>query len=218
MVHVKSTTPPEPGFGPAQSAEEASRLLQQAHSGDGAALGQLFARYQQRVQRIVRLRMGLQLRTAMESTDLVQETYLAAVRGFPGFEGRERGSFVHWLARIAENQVRDAGDRWSTQRRDLARAVRLEPARDESGAGSAPGPLADEPSPSEQAAQRELREVYDACVAELPPRQREIVILRDYELLEWPQIASAIGANTHAAQELHRRAQLKLAAILEARW
>lgn len=217
MVGVKPPRPLEPELDGAPGAEESAALLRQAQGGDGAALGELLARYHERVQRIVRLRMGPSLRAAMESTDLVQETHLAALRGFRAFEGRERGSFVHWLARIAENQVRDAADRWSAQRRDLARELRLDSARDASGAGAAPADARAEPSPSEQAARRELREIYDACVAELPPRYREIVLLRDYELLEWPEVAVALETNAHAAQELHRRAQLKLAGILEER-
>ncbi|MBM3976339.1 MAG: sigma-70 family RNA polymerase sigma factor [Planctomycetes bacterium] len=186
--------------------------------GDDGALGELFARYRERVLRIVRLRMGPGLRAAMESTDILQETYAAALRGFPAFSGSERGTFVRWLARIAENQVRDSADRWSAQRRDLAREERLDAGRTAESTAGAADPIDAQPSPSEQLTQRELRAVYDTCVAELPERQREVVLLRDYELLEWPAVAELLGATPHAAQELYRRAQLRLAALLEARW
>lgn len=207
---------PAPDFGPAPLLLESADLLRQAQAGDRAALGALFERYEERVKRIVRLRMGPKLRGVLESVDLVQETYLAAARGFDGFQGKERGSLIHWLARIAENQVRDAADRWSAARRDSDREVSFG-SRGASSAGGAREPADRGASPSEEAAQKELREVYDACVAELPLRYREIVILRDYELLEWPEIVVHTGGSAHAAQELHRRAHLKLAGILESR-
>jgi len=209
---------PTPGFelDPAPDSQESIELLRRARDGDRAALGLLFARYEDRIRRIVRLRMGPKLRGVLESVDLVQETYLAAARGFDGFQGGERGSVIHWLARIAENQVRDAADRWSRARRDVEREVRLA-GPDASSAGGGREPVDRGRSPSEEAARRELREVYDGCVAELPPRYREIVLLRDYELLDWSEIVPLTGGSVHAAQELHRRAQLKLAGLLEAR-
>ncbi len=215
MALVPATPPSEAAFEPVPSAEESLELLRQARAGDRAALGELLERHRERLRRIVRLRMGAGLRGVLDSVDLVQETYLAATRGFPGFEGEARGSLIHWLARIAENQVRDAADRWSAQRRDHAREISL------GGQGSASGEAREapgrDPTPSEEAGARELRELYDACVAELAPNHREIVLLRDYELCEWPEVAARLGAGVHAAQELHRRARLRLAEALERR-
>lgn len=190
--------------------------MRQARAGDQAAFGELFGRCHERVMRVVRLRMGRDLRATLESVDLAQETYLAALRDFHAFRGECAGTFLHWLARIAENRLRDSADHWQAQRRDRDRELPLGAVGVGSGAlGSDAIPWRG-PSPSEQVAANELREAYDACVAALPERQREAVLLRDYEGLAWPEAALALGCTPHAAQQLYYRAQMRLGACLDA--
>jgi RNA polymerase sigma-70 factor, ECF subfamily len=203
-------------------------LVRRGQQGDRAALGELFARYQDRVRRIVSIRMGSQFRGLLDSLDLTQDTWMAAMRGLPGFEPRDHGSIIRWLARIAENQVLDAADRVHAARRDRRReraADELGAASGDAGVGAGAGagaaaifPAASCPSPSEAATQRELREVYDACVAELPDPFREVVLLKDYSLLDWPEVREQLGRpSVHATQELYRRAQLRLGELLRRR-
>jgi RNA polymerase sigma-70 factor (ECF subfamily) len=203
---------------PPLDAQESAHLIQRARAGDDAAFGALFSRCHDRVLRIVRLRMGSQLRSSLESADLVQDTYAAALRGFPAFRGDAPQDFLRWLARIAENQVRDCVDHLAAQRRAREREVPLDALAPGSNASGSIALAGREPSPSEQAAYGELREVYDACVAELPERQREVVLLRDYECQDWGRVAEELACSAHAAQQLYHRAQLKLAERLEARW
>lgn len=198
--------------------EASVQLLRQARAGDQAAFGELFGRCHERVMRVVRLRMGSDLRAALESVDLAQETYLAALRDFSAFRGEEPGTFLHWLARIAENRVRDSADHWKAQRRTRDRELPREALGGSSNRSGAFGLPAVGPSPSEQVAANELRAAYDACVAELPERQREVVLLRDYEGLGWAEAAELLGSTLHAAQQLYHRAQMRLAERLEDQW
>ena len=58
-----------------------------------------------------------------------------------------------WLARIAENEIRDQADYHGRQRRDAARRVSLE-ASPEAAALAARGPVADEPARARRAGAR----------------------------------------------------------------
>jgi RNA polymerase sigma-70 factor (ECF subfamily) len=202
---------------PPPGLAESLDLVRRGQQGDRAALDELVARYQDRVRRIVGIRMGQQFRGLLDSLDLTQETWMAALRGLSGFEPRGHGSIIRWLARIAENQVLDARDRVQAARRDRRRE---QPAA-EAAASEDTGvllPAAADPSPSEVASQRELRATYDACVAALDPVHRDVILLRDYSLLDWPEVREQLGRPTvPATQELYRRAQLKLGELLRQR-
>jgi RNA polymerase sigma-70 factor (ECF subfamily) len=202
--------PADPHDAPPELGESVD-LVRRAQDGDRDALAALVLRYQDRVRRLVRIRMGPKFVGVLDSVDLAQETWLAALRGLQGFRLRDHSSIIAWLARIAENQVLDAADRLNTAKRDRRREVPL------SGDHSGAGPARDG-SPSEEASRRELKTIYDACVAELPPEWREVVLLREYSLAEWPAICAQLGSpNVHATKQLYRRAQLRLGALLKER-
>lgn len=191
---------------------ESLDLLRRGQQGDRQALEALVARYQDRVRRLVSIRMGAQFRGLLDSLDLAQETWMAALRALPDFEPRDHGSLIRWLARIAENQVLDAADRVHAARRDRRRE---QPAGEGTLGGLPPAPG---PTPSEDAGRRELRAAYDECVAGLPETWREVVLLRDYALLDWPEIGEQLGRpGVRATQELYRRAQLRLGETLRRR-
>jgi DNA-directed RNA polymerase specialized sigma24 family protein len=56
------------------------RLVTLAQAGDESALDRLCNVYGERVRRIIRLRMGKELRSKMESMDLVQDAFISALR------------------------------------------------------------------------------------------------------------------------------------------
>jgi DNA-directed RNA polymerase specialized sigma24 family protein len=63
---------------PARTAIERTReLVVLAQQGHRTAADRLFSVYGDRVRRMVRLRMGDELRQRMESTDLVQEVLIS---------------------------------------------------------------------------------------------------------------------------------------------
>lgn len=198
---------------------ESVELVRRSREGDRAAFGVLADRYQDRVRRIVRIRMGTQFRGLLDSLDLTQDTWVAALKGLPDFEPRDHGSIIGWLARIAENQVLDAVDRAHAAKRDRRRE------RPTGAEGTTSGdaladvlPAAPGPTPSEDATRHELREAYDACVAELTGPFRDVVLARDYSMLDWPAVCAQLGRpNVHATQELYRRALLKLSELLRRR-
>ena len=81
-------------------------LVRRAKGGEEEALGSLFARYYPRVSKIVRLRLGKTLLGVLDATDILQETFVAAIKAFKRFELRDEASVINWLSRIAERKIR----------------------------------------------------------------------------------------------------------------
>ena len=125
------------------------------------------------------------------AADVVQETWLAAIRGLHGFEGR--ASLRSWLIGIALHQARRRG----------GRDARVQPVADLEAAGGPggwpverfrgpgdrwPGHWTTVPAdwstlPEERLVGGEVMDAARAAIDALPPRQRDVVVLRD--VLGW---------------------------------
>jgi DNA-directed RNA polymerase specialized sigma24 family protein len=69
-------------------------------------------------------------------------------------------------------------------------------------------------TPSDQAFRSEVRALLDEVVASLPESYREVIVLRDYQGADWPEVARALATpSLHAAQQLHQRAWIKVRAL-----
>lgn len=190
-------------------AQGSMLLLAQAQGGDPAALEALIRRYQDRLHRIVSIQLaGSALRRELDSMDVVQGTFQAALPKIGDLRPTSAASLLSWLALIATNRIRDAHARRTTLRRDAAREVPLE-ASQVRGRGI-DLPPARVPSPPEAAMMSEVRSLLDAEVARLPEDQRRVVVLRDYCGEGWERIAAELDREVGAAKQLHQRAWIEL--------
>lgn len=194
-------------------------LVRKAQAGDSAALDELFDRYHDRVRRIVRIRLRQKytdLLWRMESVDIVHDAYQVAWRKLSEFEPRGPGSILNWLARIAENQIRDARAYLHAGVRDVRREVPLEPPEGASRSRAAER-SAEITRPDERAARAEIREIVDDALSELSDEHREVILLRDYCGGEWQELAETLQRSVGATQALHRRAWIRLRTIVRPR-
>lgn len=159
------------------------------------------------------------------AADVVQETWLAAIRGLDGFEGR--ASLRSWLTSIVLNLARRRG----------ARDARVRPVAELSAGNEAPGgwspdrfrgagerwpghwavaPADWSTSPEERLAGREVREVAQAAIDALPPRQRMVVLLRD--VLGWTsaEVCDALDLSSGNERVLLHRGRSVVRRSLEA--
>ena len=191
-------------------------LLRRAQGGDGGAVDQLFSRYYERVRRIVRLRLSPRLRRRVDSGDILQETFAAAVSAFDRFEVRDEASFINWLARIAQHQIFAAADHHTAQKRDTRREVPLV-TRDESGAIGLE-PAATGLTPIDALSRAEQTRMVEDCIAELPETYRELIILRDYAGAPWETIAEETDRpSAAAARMMHATALIELGRLVRER-
>jgi RNA polymerase sigma-70 factor, ECF subfamily len=147
-----------------------AELMRRWQRGDAAAFEELVCRWQAPIARFLAHQVG---RTELVA-DLCQEVFLRVFRA--GSRYRATGAFSTWLYQIALNVARDAGRR---QRRQP------EPLNDHEPA---------EPGQSEAyCEQKEMAEAVAAALAELPPAQREVLVLRHYEGMNFEEIARVLG-------------------------
>ncbi|MFO1010603.1 MAG: sigma-70 family RNA polymerase sigma factor [Planctomycetota bacterium] len=187
-------------------------LVLRAQKGDRAALDALVARYRDRVLRIVRARLGAKLRERVDSEDILQETFLTAVRKLDSFEMREEASLIRWLARLAEHQITAAADFHGARKRDQGRDVSLSGG---STGGAESGTrffhATDSTQPLARIANEEEQRRVEACVAELADEYRELILLRNYAGASWEAIAEETGRpSAAAARMMHARALVEL--------
>ena len=182
-------------------AEISRELLQQAKAGSPEALNRLYERCAGRLLALIRLRLGKDLRSRLESRDILQATLLKSLEHLNDLNGNETRSLMAWLARIAEHEIRDCADFHHRQRRDAARESALDDA--------APLPALTRSALSrvilnEQAAQLET------ALESLSETHREVIVLRKFEELSFAEIATRLGKSEDACRMLLARAMTAL--------
>src|SRR5262249_58055391 len=101
--------------------QETTALLERARGGSPDALNALYSRVAGKLLPLIRLRLGPSLRAEVESRDILQAVLLKSFQRMGQFEGAAAGSLMAWMARIAENEIRDRADYQGRARRDAAR-------------------------------------------------------------------------------------------------
>jgi len=132
-----------------------------------------------------------------DARDVVQETYLRAYKGIGKFRGDAQ--FSTWLYRITANcAATHLGKRRKHRHDEL---LEDGPYLDRSG----------DRDPSARADASDLRARLDDALADLPPKLRAVVLLRDVYDLPHEAIAAELGITESAAKvRLHRaRRQLR---------
>lgn len=173
------------------TSADLARFVELARRGDREAFDQL-VRLTHRDTYALALRLT---GNEEDARDVVQEAYLRAYRALPRFRGDAQ--FTTWLYRITANSASTLLDR-SVRHRHAE--LRVDDPVYESRADLDPVQHADASS---------LRARLEQAVAELPPRLRQVVVLRDVYNLSHEQIAAELGITETAAKvRLHRARRL----------
>jgi RNA polymerase sigma-70 factor (ECF subfamily) len=177
-----------------------AELVERALLRDEAAFRSIMQSNNRRLYRIAR---GI-LRNDSEAEDVVQETYLRAFTHLESFRGGS--SLATWLARIAMNEAlgRLRRQRPSVDLDTLAPGV-LE-------AQIIPFPLsAPSEDPEKSMAQREIQQVVEHAIDELPDAFRIVFITRVIEGMNLEETAEILGLKPETVKtRLHRaRAMLR---------
>lgn len=188
---------------------EDAELLVRLRDGDEAAFAQLVERYQNRLLRFARSIV----QSGAVAEEVVQDTWMAVVRGLERFEGR--GSFKSWLFSILANRARSAGAR--EQRSGTPAGPALDPSNfDGTGAWLHPVEPWTERSDERLDAARWMPAMR-AALEELPERQRQVVVLRDVEGLSGDEVCAVLSLSSGNERVLLHRARTQLRQTLQAR-
>src|ERR1051325_4317586 len=180
-------------------------VLRQALAGSDEALERLYARYGPRLLAFIRLKMGRGLRARLESRDILQAAFLKSFEHLDDFEGSDARSLLGWLMRIAEHEIRDRADFHHRQQRDVHREEDVA-GRDDLAARSR--------SVLSRMILDEQAERFDEALASLSDAHRQVILLRTFEELTFPQIARVLGKSEDASRMLFARAMTALTLAL----
>jgi len=196
--------------------QKTQELVAQAQDGDTSALDQLCGVYTERVRRIVRFRMGPELRSHLESMDLVQEALVEAVLDLDQFRYSREGDFLRWLSRIVENTIRDNVDKAYAAKRDIRRQVPLEnvAVRADRPAHDADMPIATT-TPSVVFSLREDLDRLEKAMDQLKPEYREVIVMAKIEGFSCKEIGEKLNKTPAAVAMLLSRAIVAVTNLLE---
>jgi len=191
-------------------------LVTMAKRGDNSAQDRLCRVYGERVRRIVRLRMGSELRSKLESMDLVQDVLMGALRDLGDFTYRNEGDFLRWLTRIAENELRDNFNKLHADKRDIRKEVRLDNHSPSTGKDlfRIAAPI-DATTPSVIMSRKEELDRLEEAIDELKPEYREVIVLKRIEGLSYKEIGDKLGKSPDAVGMLLSRAMASLTSVFK---
>jgi RNA polymerase sigma-70 factor (ECF subfamily) len=179
-------------------------LVTSSMQGDQEAVATLFAWIRPAIVRYCRSRIG-RSGSAFSSADDVAQEICMAVLGAIARYGDEPESFLPFVYGIAAHKVADHYRRAGRDRSDPAADV--------------PDGVDMSASPEQQIMAADLRDRLDQLLATLPPRQREILILRLVVGLSAQETATAVGLTPTAVRVTQHRALAKLRnALTPAEW
>jgi RNA polymerase sigma-70 factor (ECF subfamily) len=150
-------------------------------------------------------------RNPADAEDLVQETFLKALRGFSSFE--PGSNFRAWIFRILRNT-------YLTSRTGLAamRTVALEEEladRNESGPALFPEGAIDRETPERNLIRLSDRAALHAAMEKLPPPLLEVILLCDVEEMKYREIATVLEIPIGTVMSRIARARTALRGALQ---
>ena len=176
-------------------------LIVRARAGSPEALNLLYDRSAARLLAFIRLRLGPDLRQRLESRDILQAAMLRSLERIGQFEGHETRSWMSWLVRIAENEIRDRADFQHRQRRDAARELPLDDAVPVNAITR---------SALTRIIQGEEAQRLETAIESLSPAHREIILLRTFQELSFAEIGRRLNKTEDACRMLMTRAMTAL--------
>ena len=180
-------------------------VLREALAGSDAALDTLYERFGPRLLSFIRLKMGRSLRARLESRDILQATFLKSFQHLDDFEGHDGHSLLGWLMRIAEHEIRDRADFHHRQQRD---------AKQEDDLRDHPELLARSRSALSRLILDERAERVEAALESLTDAYRQVILLRTFEELSFPEIATRLAKSEDACRMQFARAMTALTLAL----
>jgi RNA polymerase sigma-70 factor (ECF subfamily) len=199
------------------NASENGDLLERALSGDCAALAELFDGHRERLEQMVRLRMDRRLQGRLDPADVLQETYLDVARRFPEYRSNPAMPFFLWLRLLTGQRLvdlhrqhlgakmRNAGLEVSLHHGHVPRA---------SSVSLAELLLGRLTTASRAAIRAETQRRVQEALNAMDPIDREVLVLRHFEMLSNEETALVLDLKPSAASNRHMRALRRLQEIM----
>jgi len=178
--------------------EQDAAMLKRLHEGDRTAMAELYDRYFDRVYSLVFNQVD---RNRDVAEDIVQETFLAALKSAKGFKGRS--SAYTWLCSIAYHKVADHYRRQSRERKRMVSGVDVDTVDVSENPGT-------QPQPDSLIESAETRQVVNEALGRLPWDYRQVLILKYVEELSVQEISQIMDRSPKSIEGLLTRSRKAL--------
>jgi RNA polymerase sigma-70 factor (ECF subfamily) len=190
---------PTPSEAPdADGRREDIALVARVLGGETALFEQIIRRHNRRLYRVARSIV----RSDSEAEDVVQETYVRAFAHLAQFEAR--ASLATWLCRIAVYESFARVRRWK-------REAGTDVADDDEESLMKPAPADD---PEQRAGSRQLGQLVERAIDDLPESFRAVFVLRAVEEMSVAETAECLGLVEETVKTRFFRARARLRARL----
>ena len=184
------------------SSADDKELVRAAQSEDMGAFEELVARHRDKIfGRAVSM-----MRNEQEAIDLSQEAWVKGWQRLAQFQGDS--SFSTWMTRIVINLCLDQLRKQKRRQTDSIEAL-----DEESGGVERQMPVVTI-NPTERLERGELRARIDRGLAQLSPEHRTVLVLHEFEDLDYKGIAKAMDCSIGTVMSRLFYARRKLAAVL----
>ncbi|MBP6087124.1 MAG: sigma-70 family RNA polymerase sigma factor [Pelolinea sp.] len=185
-----------------------SALIAQSKKGDLDAFNCLVLSYQDQAYNLALRMLGDQ----PSAEDVVQDSFIKAYKKLHAFRG---GSFRAWILRITTNNCLDV-----LRRQKRTPTLPLNPINEDSvEEQESPYWLADDsPSAEEKVIQKELGDVIQRCLQQLPEDFRAVVVLVDVQGLNYQEAAKVVKSPLGTIRSRLARARQRLQKCLQRVW
>jgi len=184
--------------------EDEVQLITRSQLGDVNAFNQLVLHYQQMIYGVIFRMLG----NRDIAADVTQDVFIAAFRGIQSF--RRGSSFRAWLMRIASNA---ACDHWRRSHRHPTESLDAHDNEDDAYPGGVLNEVVatgQEVNPEEYLLNRELRELIQRGLQDLPLDQRVAVVLCDVQGFSYEEIAETTQATLGTVRSRIARGRARL--------
>lgn len=189
---------------------ETYTFLKKWSRGDSDGVEALLERHLPWIRNHVRKRLGPVLRQKAETEDFVQNAVIEFLRYGPKILLSSEDHFRALLVRIVENTIRNQNKWFCAQRRRMSRE---RPIASDTVLCLDP-PDSDVPTPSRLAARNEDEAWVRLALEFLDAADRDVIVLRQWERLSFPEIGERMDISADAARMRHNSAIGRLGKII----
>jgi len=186
---------------PDKSALMEADLVRMARQGDLASFEELVARHRDKIY----ARAYSMMRNEEEALDLSQDAWVKGWQRLAQFQGDS--SFITWMTRIVINLCLDQLRKHKRQRAESIEAM------EEDGGVERQMPVI-HPNPTAGLERVELRERIDRALAQLSHEHRTVLVLHEFEELEYKEIAKRMKCSIGTVMSRLFYARRRMASLL----
>jgi RNA polymerase sigma-70 factor (ECF subfamily) len=192
-------------------------LVEQARSGDAEARKRLMERHRPRLRQMVSLRLDPRLAARVDPSDVVQEALASAYPRLDDYLRDPPLPFYPWLRQFAWDCLLQLHRRHiAAHRRSVTREAAWQPGlSSDSVLQLSQQLLSRGSSPSNHLIRQELLDRLQAAMAQLAPKDREILVMRNLEQMPAAEIAAVLGIKEGTVRVRHLRALERLRILLD---